>query len=129
MFYRAFSYMWIKNNPALKGEAYQNGLSRKSIVAISTNNFGTTHDAIPAPDGDSPDLIPEDAPAVSKPSKNDQFSVKHALVNFTKPTVEFFKRRDSIEPSRRGSMATTTMVSAVSGADASENKGNLETFL
>lgn len=127
IFSRAFSYMWIKNNPALKGESYQNGItSRKSVVGtqISSNSFistGAADNAIPSTDGNSGGSGENSASsATMTPVKNEQFSVKHALLNFTKPTLAFFKRMDSAD--RKNS--TTTIVIPATVEEAETNAGD-----
>jgi hypothetical protein len=93
--------MWIKNNPALKGESYQNGINRRAVGVLSTNVF-----SMPDPEIIENPIIQ----AIDNNKKNNSndddvqpFSVKNALMNLAQPTLKFFKRIEAIDTLRRKS--------------------------
>jgi hypothetical protein len=98
MFYRAFSYLWIKNNPALKGESYQrlaNGnnkaiLAQTSSSPVDGNGFHKRHNGGGIPAIDSIENNPL--------TNSKDFSVTNALFKCTMPSVQLINMRTKSLP-------------------------------
>lgn len=110
MFYRAFSYLWIKNDPALKGELYHKEITKNTSLR-KTDRLTAAREAIPNLDSDTVDANPI--------TSSEEFSFNSALFKCTKTSVNFLKIVESAEDSstNNGTLDSTTANNIDEGTD------------